>query len=446
MNSMLCQSISLKLDRTCFVVCYVLLALNLPPFVLSSVTHPDHLPHSRLVVGGFRFPIGSTYLLPSTQHRYPLRHLDISTHSHSLVNKYSPSSYSPCPGLLLGSILKKRDRTIRPRMNPADLDSVCHAITQQGKTLGQHKTALQEIAVAIQNLSASLTQIQDQLSLLAIHSPPVSPISPAVSDAVSFREPKVPTPDKYEGDLGRCRSFLMQCGLVFDLQPHSYATDKARIAFVIELLRGRALEWASAVWERQGTCMASYQQFTGEMRRLFDHPVRGKDAAKRLFTLRQGARSVADFMIEFRTLSVESGWNEESLQAAFYQGLSEQLKEELISYPEPSDLDSLVTLSIRVDNRVRERRREKQWGPSNQSATRLPFGSGSEPERIDRYSPHEISGGVLPPDPEPMQVGRHGLTKEERQRRRETNSCLYCGSSGHYISACPQRSLNCPAR
>ena len=88
-----------------------------------------------------------------------------------------------------------------------------------------------------------------------------------------------------------------------------------------------------------------------------------------------------------------------------YQGLSEQLKDELISYPEPSDLDNLVTLAIRVDNRVRERRREKQWGPSNQSETRLPFGSGSGPERVDNFPSHGISGGVLPPDPEPMQVG-----------------------------------------
>ena len=218
----------------------------------------------------------------------------------------------------------------------------------------------------------------------ADHPPPVSPISPADSGAGSFREPKVPTPEKYEGDLGGYRSFILQCGLIFDLQPYSYATDKARIAFVIELLRGRALEWASAVWERRDTCMTSYQGFTAEMRKLFDHPVRGKDAAKRLFSLRQGARNVADFVIEFRTLAVESGWNEESLQAFFYQGLSEQLKDELISYPEPSDLDSLVTLAIRVD-RVRERRREKQWGPSNQSETRLPFMSGSGPERVDHF-------------------------------------------------------------
>uniref|UniRef100_A0A8C9ZG27 CCHC-type domain-containing protein n=1 Tax=Sander lucioperca TaxID=283035 RepID=A0A8C9ZG27_SANLU len=202
---------------------------------------------------------------------------------------------------------------IWPKMNPADLDSIRHAISQQGNMLGQHSTALQEIASSVQNLSASLTSIQAQLSIPAEIPPPVSPPTPAASGAVSFREPKsgVGTPDKYEGDLGKLRSFLMQYGLVFDLQPNSYTTDKARIAFVIELLRGRALEWASALWERQDTCMASYQEFTAEMRKLFDHP-----------------------------------------------------------------------------------------------------------------------------------VGRHGLTKEERQRRRETNSCLYCGNPGHYISACPQRPLN----
>lgn len=91
------------------------------------------------------------------------------------------------------------------------------------------------------------------------------------------------------------------------------------------------------------------------MRELFEHPVRGKDASKRLCSLRQGSRSVAEYVIDFRTLAVEAGWNEESLQAVFHQGLSEQIKDELISYPEPSDLDKLVALSIRIDNRCRER-------------------------------------------------------------------------------------------
>uniref|UniRef100_A0A8C9X2Y7 DUF4939 domain-containing protein n=1 Tax=Sander lucioperca TaxID=283035 RepID=A0A8C9X2Y7_SANLU len=122
-------------------------------------------------------------------------------------------------------------------------------------------------------------RISVQLGASADNPPPVSLSTPAIPGAVSFCEPKVPTPDKYEGDLGKCGSFLMQCGLVFDLQPNSYATDKARIAFVIELLCGRALKWASALWERQDPCMFSYQRFTAEMRKLFDHPVRVWEAS-----------------------------------------------------------------------------------------------------------------------------------------------------------------------
>lgn len=66
-----------------------------------------------------------------------------------------------------------------------------------------------------------------------------------------------------------------------------------------------------------------------EMKMVFDHPVRGGDAAKRLFSLRQGNRSVAEFAIEFRSLAVESGWNEEALHGAFLNSLSEELKDEL---------------------------------------------------------------------------------------------------------------------
>lgn len=49
-----------------------------------------------------------------------------------------------------------------------------------------------------------------------------------------------------------------------------------------------------------------------------DHPVCGWVAASQLPSLRQGSRSVADFSIEFFTLSAESGWEEIALQYVFY--------------------------------------------------------------------------------------------------------------------------------
>ncbi|MEQ2293838.1 hypothetical protein AMECASPLE_037566 [Ameca splendens] len=41
---------------------------------------------------------------------------------------------------------------------------------------------------------------------------------------------------------------------------------------------------------------------------------------------------------------------------------------------------------------------------------------------------------------EPMQIGRAHLSIEERQKRRQTRQCFYCGSAEHFIADCP----SCP--
>ena len=42
-------------------------------------------------------------------------------------------------------------------------------------------------------------------------------------------------------------------------------------------------------------------------------------------------------------------------------------------------------------------------------------------------------------DAEPMQRGRlrGPLSKEEKEKRRKFNLCLYCGKSGHFAKDCP---------
>ena len=143
----------------------------------------------------------------------------------------------------------------------------------------------------------------------------------------------------------------MQCSLVFELKPAcSYSSDQAKIAYFIGLLWGDALKWASAVWEKQASLAFTYVSFCNELKKVFDHPINGKDASTSLLSVRQGLRSVAKYFIEFRTLAVESGWNAVSLQAVFIKGLSELLKDELVSYPEPASLDQLIALVIRIDN------------------------------------------------------------------------------------------------
>lgn len=149
-------------------------------------------------------------------------------------------------------------------MDPADLEPVRHAVSTQGVILDQHSTALQEIMGGLQNLSTRMAEIQ-----AALHNPPPVPAAAAPVAANPAREPWVSPPERYDGDLGQCKTFLMQCGLVFDLQPLTYATEKAKIAYLIGLLRGTTLEWASVHWRKQDQATTTYAAFTTEMTTRF---------------------------------------------------------------------------------------------------------------------------------------------------------------------------------
>uniref|UniRef100_A0A8C5DM91 CCHC-type domain-containing protein n=1 Tax=Gouania willdenowi TaxID=441366 RepID=A0A8C5DM91_GOUWI len=364
-----------------------------------------------------------------------------------VLSTHQPASVSSHPDSSPAKQLTNKN------MNPADMDpdtvdssTMRKAISCQGRLLGQHEDLLktltdnnQAILNQISILTNQVTSLTAQLSQAAFTQPAPPPPSPAAAPPVSvmtpaLREPYVPAPERYDGDLGSCTAFLTQCSLVFEQQQLSYATDRSRIAYLINSLTGSARAWGSAVWESQSALCFSYDAFVLEMQKVFDHPVRGKDAAKRLLSLRQGSRSVAELAIDFRTLAAVSGWNDEALQGAFQNALTDSIKDELVSRDEPESLDHLISLAIKIDNRLRERRREK--------AVKTP-----PTTTAPQHFPIEVLEHPRTPtaNPEPMQLGRAQLTSEERARRINSRSCLYCGQSGHYISTCPTRPVKGPA-
>lgn len=73
--------------------------------------------------------------------------------------------------------------------------------------------------------------------------------------------------------------------------------------------------------------------------------------------MRQGRRSVIDYATEFRTLAVDSGWTQPALVDAFFNGLSEHVKDLLTPLDLPSELDALVSLASKIDKRLLERDR-----------------------------------------------------------------------------------------
>lgn len=341
-------------------------------------------------------------------------------------------------------------------MDPAEADRIKQAITSQGARVGQHDKALQEIRTTLQNLSSGVNQLGSRLnevaSQLSTWKPPdqqQSPDSaqasgppPSAAQQAQPREPFIPTPGRYSGELGLCKQFIHQCMLVFDQQPLTYGSDRSRVAFVMSLLSGKASVWAVALANSDSPVCNTLDSFTAEMLRVFDHPLQGKEASNRLLSLRQGSGSVSAYSIDFRILATECGWDDKALQGIFFRGLSENVKDELAARDETSTLEELISLSIRLDNRLRERRRERAVRPSfpiTNTCSRLP--NQHEPPPA---FPHQDSSSVPAPTTasspeEPMQLGRLRLTQEERQRRLSRGLCVYCGQAGHILLNCPTR-------
>ncbi len=97
------------------------------------------------------------------------------------------------------------------------------------------------------------------------------------------------------------------------------------------------------MWEKQSAICFSYADsaFTQEMCKAFDHPVRGKDAARRLLSLHQVFRSVAELAIELGLWLRRAGGMMRPSKA-FQNSLNNNIKDELVSLKEPEDLDELI--------------------------------------------------------------------------------------------------------
>ena len=61
---------------------------------------------------------------------------------------------------------------------------------------------------------------------------------------------------------------------------------------------------------------------------------------------------MAEYSIDFWTLAADSKWNDEALQGVFMLGLNHSVKDELALRDEPSNLHGLVSLAIKIDNRI----------------------------------------------------------------------------------------------
>lgn len=243
-----------------------------------------------------------------------------------------------------------------------------------------------------------LAMVSEQLSTLSsrfVHATPApqnatvtSPVSTPVITTSSMPI-QLARPDKFSGD---CCPFLMQCELHFELQAQMFPTERAKIAYLISHLTGRAEAWVTAEWTRRTMICVSFSDFSRAFTQIFQSFSPGREAARSLMSLRQGRRSVLDYAIEFQTLAANSGWNSSALTDTFLSGLSQRIKDQLISLDLPDDLDNVIAVINKIDRHLQDHDRERT---------------------DDAPAPTMIKTEINPS--EPMQLGRARLSLEEKE-------------------------------
>lgn len=207
---------------------------------------------------------------------------------------------------------------------------------------------------------------------------------------------------------------------------------------VANLLEGAALDWSEPrlreflnstkdKWSDDTIhVFESYDNFERELRTVFGEIDEERMAERQLMQLRQVA-SAAKYTAEFRRLESKLAWDANALCAQYYAGLKDSLKDELARMERPDTLEDMIETTVRLDNRLYERKLEKgeKTTQPRKPNQRRPKAWG-DPMEIDTVEKHEKRAEKKP------------LTSKQ-QEWQKTGACLKCGKKGHFARNCKTR-------
>lgn len=324
-----------------------------------------------------------------------------------------------------------------------DIQDLLETIISRLQSMEENQSVL---ANQMANQVARIEQISETTSSPAVTAPLATgdnsdslPVDPKL---------KVSLPEKFDGNPAHYEVFISALDNYFTLKGTAYSNQEIKVRTVGTLLSNHALQWFGTLIKEGSGLLKDFGRFMDELKRLFSDPNAKTKSQILLKKLKQGTGSVIHYSARFRTMVVDTGYNEEAKMAAFRTGLSDQIKDILATtLADPETLEDLISLAIKIDTRIFDRKMEtivpgggnrvaavnstatgtvamamSTTGDNHGSATRTSYGTSSASQ----------NGSNSP-------KGRKKISNLERQRRIQNNLCLYCGENGHIHSGCPKK-------
>jgi len=183
------------------------------------------------------------------------------------------------------------------------------------------------------------------------------------------------------------------------------------------------MNWAASLIEQNDPCLHNYDNFKEKLKSFYGSSDFVYTANNMLRTLKQQhLGGIRGYIIEFNRYSDESNWNEQAKMDAFIAGLNQQVALKVLEiFPGPRDLLSLQAIASRIDSRLFT---NKQFFSGTSNSPKPKFKNFKQNKSSNVTKNKKFHGP---------------LSKEEKERRKRENLCLYCGASNHTLDNCPKK-------
>ncbi|TIC91053.1 Transposon Tf2-6 polyprotein [Colletotrichum higginsianum] len=275
---------------------------------------------------------------------------------------------------------------------------------------------------------------------------------------------KLNSPGTFDGTPGQLKGFLIQIRTYQEFHQSNFRNETERIIHASTFLRGRALSWFEPYMEdlldnttlehcknETQDIFGSFQGFEHALKSLFQDPDEKRQAERDLSNLRQ-TKSATHYAAEFRRICARLDYTDDTRIFMFYQGLKEEVKDELAKIDRPDDFLQYVEKAIQIDTRLYERRREKGENRRPQANTSKRYNPG--PRQQNNYNSNWRNNQQRNSGPStayghhagPMDVSVAHKNKPTTRRDPKSGVCFNCEKPGHIARDCrqPKRLQNRP--
>jgi hypothetical protein len=239
-----------------------------------------------------------------------------------------------------------------------------------------------------------------------------------------------PTP--FDGNRKNIETFIQECRVYLQINKRTYATDEAKVAFILSFMNEKeALKWKQtylrSITETDGDIkFPTLNDFIILLNNYFKPANQIQDAAHQISILKQGNKTAEEVITEFRLLTAQAGYSTETssdhlhliekLQRVLNPSLVKKIM--LMDTP-PTTIDDWGKKAILIDSNYRMtmdvlKRRLNDGKPNNSGRTG--YFSKARKTREER-------------DPDAMDID--GMTMEKRTALMKKGACFICEETGH---------------